>query len=128
MGCRFYCAGFSPGQQFMGRNAAFAHLQVLFTVIDHALGQLACMRQKEVDVEGARGSQHLCRRIQGGSFLAIGSSLVSPAQVKEQFRGASGLAHAVVLLLRTNVRGASSVLRLYLVVKLFQSSLLPRAG
>jgi hypothetical protein len=67
-----------PAEQFMGRNEAFAQRQVLFTVRDHALGQLACMRQKEADVEGACGSQHLCRRIKGGSFLAIGTSLVSP--------------------------------------------------
>jgi hypothetical protein len=57
------------------------------------------MSQKEVDVEGARCSQHLCCRIKGGSFLEIGSSLVSPAQV-EEFRRACGLAHPAVLLSR----------------------------
>jgi hypothetical protein len=122
MGCRFYRAGFSPAEQFMGRNEAFAQLQVFFAVIDHALGELLGMRQKEVNVESAHGSQHRCRRIQGGSFLVIGSSLVSPAQVKGQFRSARGLAHPVVLLLRTNVLGASSVLRVDLVVKLVRSS------
>ena len=62
----------------MGRDEAFAQLQVLFTVVDHALGQLLGMRQKEVDVEGARSSQHLCRRIKSGALLAIGLVRLGP--------------------------------------------------
>src|SRR5215831_500410 len=81
------------------------------------------MGQEEVDVEGARPIQDLDRRGEGGLFVGIGSSLVSLAQVKEQFRGTRGLAHPVMLLIRTKVLAASSVLLVCLVVKLFHSSL-----
>ena len=56
------------------------------------------------------------------SFSCIGSSLVSLPQIKWEFGRTRGLAHRVVLLLRTNVLGASSVLPSHLVVKLFPSS------
>jgi hypothetical protein len=77
------------------------------------------MRQKKVNVKGARPIQYLNRRAESGLFVRIGSSLVSPAQVKQQFGGASGLAHPVMLLMRTKVLNASSLLRLCLGVKLF---------
>jgi hypothetical protein len=44
--------------------------------------------------------EHEGSGIKGGSIVNIGSSLVSLAQVKEQFGGARGLAHPVVLLSR----------------------------
>jgi hypothetical protein len=87
----------------MGGDEAFAQLQVLFPVIGHALGQLACMRQKEVEVEGAGLGQHLRRRKQGGAFLAIGSSLISFPQIKQEFGRSAGLSHLVLLLLETCV-------------------------
>ena len=77
----------------MRGNEPFAQLQVLFAVVAHPLGELVGMRQKEVDVKGARGSQHRCRRIEGGAFLAIGSSLFALAQVQEQFSGTYRLSH-----------------------------------
>jgi len=45
------------------------------------------------------------------------------AQIKHQFGGASGLSHPVVLLIRTNILDASSVLLLPLDVKLFRPSI-----
>jgi hypothetical protein len=81
------------------------------------------MSQEKVDVKGARYIQNLDRRGESGPFVRIRSSLVSLAQVQEQFRGASGLAHPVMLLMRTKVLGVSSVLLLCLVVKLFRPSL-----
>jgi len=38
----------------MGRNEAFPHLQVFFTVIGDPLGQFVGMRQKKIDVRSAR--------------------------------------------------------------------------
>ena len=49
-------AGLGPAEQLMGRDEAFAHLQVFFTIVDHPLGELLCMRQKEVDVRSARAA------------------------------------------------------------------------
>jgi hypothetical protein len=63
--------------------------------------------------------------IKGGSFGRIGSSLVSLAQVKQQFGGARGLAHLELLLMRTKVLDASSLPLLRLVVKLFRLSFTP---
>ena len=76
----------------MGGDSPFAHLQVLFRVVADALSQLVGMGQKEVDVEGARPIQYLDRRGEGGMFVRIGSSLVSLAKGKQQFRGTSGMA------------------------------------
>src|SRR6266487_1755555 len=113
------CAGLCPAEQFIGRDRALTHLQVLFGVVGDTLGKLVRMRQEKVDVEGARLSEHLFGGMQGSSLLAIGSSLPTFAQVKEQFRRARRLSHRVVLLMRTIVLNASSVLLLWLVVKLF---------
>jgi hypothetical protein len=93
MGGGFHRVGLRPGEQFMSGNEAFAQLQVLLAVVGDALGQLVGMRQKKVEVEGACLSQHLCRRIQGGSFLAIGSSLAPVSQGNAQLGGPAGLSH-----------------------------------
>ena len=52
----WYSAGFGPGEQFMGRNEAFAHLQACFTVVGDPLGELVGMRQKKVNVRSARAA------------------------------------------------------------------------
>src|SRR5258708_15373909 len=124
MGLRLHGTGFGAAEQFVGGDRPLAELQVLLRIVGDALRQLVGMRQKKVEVEGACLIEHEGSGIQSGAFVRIGSSLVAPAQGKQQFGGARGLAHAVVLLLRTNVLNPSSVLRLDLVVKLVQSSLL----
>jgi len=88
----------------MGRNETFAHLQVFFTVVGDLFGQLVGMRQKKIDVEGARLIEHLAGSIEGGSFLGIGSSLGAVAQVKKQFGGPVGLSHRFLFPTQTNVR------------------------
>src|SRR5260221_7739846 len=88
----------------------------------HALGQLVGMRQEKGEVEGTRRIQNLGRLFQIRSFAGIGSPLSARGEVKEQLRGTRGLSHRVVLPIRTEVLGPSSVLRFSLVVKLFHSS------
>src|SRR6266571_2078349 len=61
------------------------------------------MGQKKVEVEGPGLIEHLCRRKQGGAFLAIGSSLIPFPQIKEEFGRSAGLSHLVLLLLETCV-------------------------
>src|SRR5260370_14821989 len=119
MGFRFHGAGFGPGEQFVGGDGAFAHLQMLLRIVGDTLSQLVGMRQKKVNVEGACLIEHEGSGIKGGSYVNICSSLVSLAPVKEQVRGASGLAHPVLLLMRTKCLGASSFLTLRLVVHVF---------
>ena len=87
----------------MGRNEAFAPLQVFLAVVGDPLGKFLGMCQKKVEVEGACSSQHRASSLQSGSFLAIGSSLVALAQVQEQFGGACGLSHPLALPRRTKV-------------------------
>src|SRR5258708_15749999 len=93
-----------------------------FGVVDNAFSQLVGMGQERGEVEGTDSFQYLERRGKSGLFACIRSSLVSLAQVKREFRGARGLSHAGVLLQRTNVLNAFSVLLFCLVVKLFRSS------
>ncbi len=116
-------AGLGPGEQFISGDGALTHLEVLLRVVGDALGKLLSMRQEKVDVEGASPIEHLFSGMQGRSFLTIGSPLPAFAQVKEQFRRAGRLSHLVVLLMRTKVLNAASVLLLSLVVKLFRTSL-----
>src|SRR5215472_13584975 len=101
MGCRLDRAGFSPGQEGMGRNEAFAPFQVFLTVVGDPLGELVSMREKKVDVEGACRSEHGCRGSQGRAFLGIGSSLGAFAKIKQHCGGSASLSHLVLLLLRT---------------------------
>ncbi len=93
MVARFDGAGLGPAEQLIGRDGPLAHLQMLFRVVRDTLSQLVGMGQEEVDVEGARCIEHLDGGSEGGSFVGIGSSLVSLAQVKEQFRCPYGLSH-----------------------------------
>ncbi len=79
------------------------------------------MSKKKVDVKGARCVEQGHGLIEKRAFAGIGSPLPAFAQVKQQFRGASGISHLVLLLVRTKVLNASSLLLLSLVVKLFQS-------
>jgi hypothetical protein len=113
-------ADLRPGEQFMGGDGALTHLEVLLRVVGDALGKLLGMRQEKVDVEGARPIEQLFSGMQGRSFLPIGSPLPAFAQVKEQFHRAGRLSHLVVLLMRTKVLNASSVLLLSFIVKLFR--------
>ena len=73
-----------------------------------------------MDIEGARPIQYLDRRSESGLFVCIGSSLVSLAQIKQEFGGTCRLSHATALPMRTKVPDASSVLPLCLLVKLFR--------
>src|SRR5258708_22739855 len=98
MGLRLHGTGFGAAEQFVGGDRPLSHLQVLLRIVGDALSQLVGMRQKKVNVEGACLIEQAASGIQGGSFVCIGSSLVSLAQVKQQFGGARGLAHRVVLL------------------------------
>ncbi len=83
MGRRCHGGRFSPGQEGIGRNEAFAPLQMLLAVIGDLLSELVCMREKKVDLEGARSIEHLYRGSEGRAFLAIGPSLGAFAQIKK---------------------------------------------
>jgi len=61
------------------------------------------MGQEKGRIEGTGRIQKPGRFLELGALARIGSSLVSLAQVKQQFGGARGLAHRVVLLMRTKV-------------------------
>ncbi len=113
-------AGFGPGKQFIGGDGALPHFQMLLRVVRDAFGELVGIRQQKVDVEGPRSVEHPDCGIEGGSFAGIGSSLPAVTQIKEEFRGAGRLSHLAVLLTRTKVLDAPSVLLLSLVVKLFR--------
>ena len=119
---RFHRAGFGPGQQLVGTDPPLPHFRMLFRIIGDAFCQLVGMGQKEVDVEGARLGKHLDGGIEEGAFFAIGSSLVALVQGKRELGSACRLSHAAVLLMRTKVLDASSVLPLCLLVKLVHSS------
>ncbi len=86
MGGRFHRAGLRPGEQFMGGNSTFPDLQMLLAVVRYLLSKLLSMSQKKVEVEGARFVKHLLRSSEGGSFLGIGSSLDTAAQIQAQHR------------------------------------------
>src|SRR5713101_8107879 len=86
------------------------------------------MGQKKVDVKGTRGSEQGDRLSEKCSSAGIGSALLAFAQIKQQFGGASGLSHLVVLLIGTKVLGATSLLLLSRVVKLFRSSFWPSSA
>jgi len=70
MGRRCHGAGFGPAEQFMGRNEAFAQLQMLLTVVGHPLGELVGMRQKEVHIESTCSVEHLFSGLQSTTLLA----------------------------------------------------------
>ncbi len=124
VGMLFGCdaTGFGPGQQLVGTDRPLPHFQMLFRIVGNALCQLVGMGQKEVDVEGPRLGKHLDGGIEESAFFAIGSSLVALVQGKRELGGACRVSHAAVLLMRTNVLDASSILPLRLLVKLFRSS------
>src|SRR5260370_7473196 len=120
---RFDCGGFGPGQPLVGTDRSLQHFRMLFRIRGNAFCQLVGMGQKEVDVEGPRLGKHLDGDIEERAFFAIGSSLVALVQGKRELGSACRLSHAAVLLTRTKVLDASSVLLLCLLVKLFHLSL-----
>ena len=89
----FASGGFSPGEQFMGRDRAFPHLQVLVGVEDHRFPEFFRMCQEELDVEGTPPVEYLRGLIQVRSFARIGSALGSFPHVKEQLGGPFRLPH-----------------------------------
>src|SRR5215469_4035392 len=117
--------GFGPGEELVGGDEPRPQFLMLLGVVGYALSKLVSMRQEEVHIESARPVEHLDRGLQRGALARIGSPDVPGIQIKRKFGGAGGLSHLVVLLGRTNVLAAFSLLLFWLVVKLFGMSFSP---
>src|SRR5215471_3480278 len=105
-----YGVGFGPGEQLVGGDEPLPPFLVLLGGVGYALSKLVSMRQKEVHIECTCPVEHLDRGLQSGALARIGSSDIPVVQIKRKFGGAGGLSHLVVLLVRTNVLAAFSLL------------------
>jgi hypothetical protein len=90
-----------PGEQLVSRNQPFTHFSGLLGNHLDSLHQLVGMGEKELQVEHSRRIQQGDRCFEVPAFVAVRSSLISCAEIKQEFGGSRSLSHQLLLLSNT---------------------------